>query len=129
MIDTAELNELNAQQLRDVVQSLLGTLQARDAEITFKQALIDKLTHEMAVLKRLKFAAKSKPSTPSKGVCWTKRSMPIWRHLPGRSSNSRQLLQARATSSSQSASRCQLTCRAARFATSPSAPPALAAAS
>ena len=29
------------------------------AEIAFKQATIDKLTHEMAVLKRLKFAAKS----------------------------------------------------------------------
>ena len=28
-------------------------------EVAFKQALIDKLTHEMAVLKRLKFAAKS----------------------------------------------------------------------
>ena len=44
----------------------MQTLQAKDAEIakrgreiTFKQALIDKLTHEMAVLKRLKFAAKS----------------------------------------------------------------------
>ena len=59
MIDTAELNDLNAQQLRDVVQSLLSQLQARDTEIRFKQALIDKLTHEMAVLKRLKFAAKS----------------------------------------------------------------------
>lgn len=31
----------------------------RDHEIAFKQAAIDKLTHEMAVLKRLKFAAKS----------------------------------------------------------------------
>jgi len=33
------------------------TTQSR--EIAFKQATIDKLTHEMAVLKRLKFAAKS----------------------------------------------------------------------
>ncbi|WP_257645072.1 IS66 family transposase zinc-finger binding domain-containing protein, partial [Sphaerotilus montanus] len=31
----------------------------RDREAAFKQALIDKLTHEMAVLKRLKFAATS----------------------------------------------------------------------
>jgi hypothetical protein len=31
----------------------------RDHEIAFKQALIDKLTHEMVVLKRLKFAATS----------------------------------------------------------------------
>ena len=71
MIDAAELNELNAQQLRDAVRSLMDTLQAKDAEIarrgreiTFKQALIDKLTHEMAVLKRLKFAAKSEAFNP-----------------------------------------------------------------
>ena len=73
MIDATELNRLDAQQLREVVQSLLGKVSAqqgeisrRDAdlarkegEIAFKQATIDKLTHEMAVLKRLKFAAKS----------------------------------------------------------------------
>ena len=34
-------------------------LERRDHEIAFKQAAIDKLTHEMAVLKRLKFAAES----------------------------------------------------------------------
>ena len=34
-------------------------IQRRDREIAFKQATIDKITHEMAVLKRLKFAAKS----------------------------------------------------------------------
>jgi transposase len=73
VIDTTELNRLDAQQLREVVQSLIGKVSAqqgeisrRDAdlarkegEIAFKQATIDKLTHEMAVLKRLKFAAKS----------------------------------------------------------------------
>ena len=32
---------------------------AKDREIAFKQATIDKITHEMAVLKRLKFAARS----------------------------------------------------------------------
>jgi transposase len=52
VIDTAQLSQLDAQQLREMVQSLMG-------EIAFKQATIDKLTHEMAVLKRLKFAAKS----------------------------------------------------------------------
>jgi transposase len=73
VIDAAQLNRLDAQQLRDVVQSLMGKLTAqqgeikrrddeiglRQREIAFKQATIDKLTHEMAVLKRLKFAAKS----------------------------------------------------------------------
>jgi len=59
VIDEAQLKHLDAQQLREVVRSLMGELQQRDREIAFKQATIDKITHEMAVLKRLKFAAKS----------------------------------------------------------------------
>ena len=46
------LSHLNAEELRAMVQSLLQT-------VTFKQTTIDKLTHENAVLKRLKFAATS----------------------------------------------------------------------
>jgi transposase len=49
---TEELSNLNAEELRVMVQSLLQT-------VTFKQATIDKLTHENAILKRLKFAAQS----------------------------------------------------------------------
>ena len=52
MIDTTQLNQLDAPQLREMVRSLMG-------ELAFKQATIDKITHEMAVLKRLKFAARS----------------------------------------------------------------------
>jgi transposase len=59
VIDADQLNQLDPQQLREVVRSLMGTVAAKDREIAFKQALIDKITHEMAVLKRLKFAAKS----------------------------------------------------------------------
>lgn len=67
MSDTAtNLDHLDAQQLRELVQSLMGRVEAgeleierRDREIAFKQATIDKLTHEMSVLKRLKFASKS----------------------------------------------------------------------
>ena len=72
---TQPLDHLDAPQLRELVASLMGTLTrqnaslatqraqlaARDREIAFKQAVIDKITHEMAVLKRLKFAAKSEP--------------------------------------------------------------------
>nr|WP_309958148.1 IS66 family transposase [Variovorax sp. 3319] len=65
-MDTADLDHLDAQQLREMVLSLRRGAAAdklkiarRDHEIAFKQAAIDKLTHEMAVLKRLKFAAKS----------------------------------------------------------------------
>lgn len=91
MIDADQLDQLDAQQLRSVVQSLIiemaahqGVIAQRDAEIAqldaeiaqhdaemdrrdreiaFKQAIIDKISHEIAVLKRLKFAAKSEQYT------------------------------------------------------------------
>ena len=59
MIDTTQLHQLDAPRLREMVRSLMGTVVAKDREIAFKQATIDKINHEMAVLKRLKFAAKS----------------------------------------------------------------------
>jgi transposase len=59
VIDTAQLHQLDAPQLREMVRSLMSTVVAKEREIAFKQATIDKITHEMAVLKRLKFAAKS----------------------------------------------------------------------
>ena len=66
MINTTHLSQQNPQQLRETVLSLAGKLacqqaeiERKDREIAFKQAFIDKLTHEMAVLKRLKFAAQS----------------------------------------------------------------------
>jgi transposase len=52
VIAPEKLPDMSADELREVVQSLLKTL-------TFKQATIDKLTHENAILKRLKFAAQS----------------------------------------------------------------------
>lgn len=51
-----DLDQLNTAQLR---QRLL----AMQAEVRYKQAIIDKLTHENAVLKRLKFAATSEAYT------------------------------------------------------------------
>jgi transposase len=58
MISAQQLDTLDPQ-TRQAVRLLLAQVQQRDAEIAFKQALIDKLTHEMAVLKRMKFAASS----------------------------------------------------------------------
>ena len=58
MISAQQLDALDPQ-TRQAVQSLLAQVQQRDHEIAFKQALIDKLTHEMAILKRMKFAATS----------------------------------------------------------------------
>ena len=57
---------LEPQQMREALRTLMRELAERDGliarqtkEALFKQALIDKLTHENAVLKRLKFAAQS----------------------------------------------------------------------
>lgn len=52
VITAAEVNQLDAAQLRELVLRLSG-------QVRHKDALIDKLTHENAVLKRLKFAAQS----------------------------------------------------------------------
>lgn len=55
----ANLDTLSPDQLRDAVRVLMAELASKSADIAFKQATIDKLAHEMAILKRLKFAAKS----------------------------------------------------------------------
>jgi transposase len=66
VIDEAQLQSLDAQQLRDAMRSLMAevathrtVIERHEREAAFNRATIDKLTHEMAVLKRLKFAAKS----------------------------------------------------------------------
>jgi transposase len=51
-----DLDTLEPEQLRE-------KLRASRAEVAFKQAVIDKLTHENAILKRLKFAATSEAYT------------------------------------------------------------------
>jgi transposase len=56
MTATPTLDHLDAQQLRELATRLM-------AEMRLKQVLIDKLTHEMATLKRLKFAAASEAYT------------------------------------------------------------------
>jgi transposase len=59
VIAPEKLPHMSADELREVVQSLFKTLTSNADEIRFKQATIDKLTHENAYLKRLKFAAQS----------------------------------------------------------------------
>ena len=56
MTSPADLAHLDADQLRALAARLM-------AETHAKQALIDKLTHEMAVLKRIKFAATNEAYT------------------------------------------------------------------
>ncbi|NEX63509.1 IS66 family transposase [Noviherbaspirillum galbum] len=56
MTSTTDLAHLDAEALRALAARLM-------AEMQVKQTLIDKLTHEMAVLKRIKFAASSEAYT------------------------------------------------------------------
>jgi len=65
------IDTLKPQQLRQALRTALAEAAAKSEliaqqvrEAAFKQATIDKLTREMAVLKRLKFAAKSEAFTP-----------------------------------------------------------------
>jgi transposase len=65
-----ELDHLDPEQLRQALRAARAQavlrdelLQRREREVAFKQAVIDKLTHENAILKRLKFAAQSEAYT------------------------------------------------------------------
>lgn len=59
MIDEQQLHGMDAESLRAFAAGLLQKFTAQEAEPRFKRTRIDQLTHEMAVLKRLKFAASS----------------------------------------------------------------------
>ncbi|WP_205665279.1 transposase, partial [Caldimonas tepidiphila] len=66
MITDDRFDTLDPEQLRQEMRALLAEVARKDEiieqqrrEALLKQATIDKLTHEMAVLKRMKFAARS----------------------------------------------------------------------
>ncbi len=59
MSDNACLDQLTDAQVRALAQQLMAKLNTQEVQLRHKQATIEKLTHEMAVLKRLKFAARS----------------------------------------------------------------------
>jgi transposase len=54
-----QLARMDAQQLRAFAAELIETLVSKDRELRHKELKIAQLTHEMAVLKRWKFAARS----------------------------------------------------------------------
>ena len=58
------MESLSAEQLRSALLSMLHVAAAKDQELAFKQAIIDKLTHENALLRRMKFAAQSERFSP-----------------------------------------------------------------
>ena len=54
-----QLAAMDAQQLREFAAGLIETLARKDHELRYRQLKIEQLTHEMALLKRWKFAARS----------------------------------------------------------------------
>ena len=71
------LSGLKAKQLRELARDLIAqiaslgqTITSKDREIVYRQAKIDQLTHEMAVLKRLaSLGAAANNSTLPRPVC------------------------------------------------------------
>jgi transposase len=66
-----DIDSLDPELLRQALRALSAEverkddlLQRREREIVFKQSTIDKLTHENALLKRLKYAARSEAFSP-----------------------------------------------------------------
>ncbi|MEY3201720.1 MAG: hypothetical protein RIR70_1270 [Pseudomonadota bacterium] len=56
---TADFANLNADQLRDMVRNQVALIEGKDREIIWRQAKIDKLTFELAQLKRAHFGRRS----------------------------------------------------------------------
>ena len=54
-----QLVGMDAQQLREFAAGLIERVTRQDQELRYKQLKIEQLTHEMAVLKRWRFAARS----------------------------------------------------------------------
>src|SRR5436190_18987448 len=54
-----QLAALDAQQLREFAARLIERVTRQDDELRYKQLKIEQLTHEMALLKRWRFAARS----------------------------------------------------------------------
>ena len=64
MIAADALDTLDPEQLREALRAAHAEMARKDEALRFKQTLIDKLAHENAVLKRLKFAAQSERFSP-----------------------------------------------------------------
>ena len=64
MTSTAELAQLNPDQLRTFAVELMQQVELKDRTIRHQQALNEKLTHELAILKRHRFGRRSETMNP-----------------------------------------------------------------
>ena len=67
MTQQPDLNQLSADQLRVLAAKLMASLAAKDRALTHSTALNDKLTHELAILKRHKYARRSEQLNTAQG--------------------------------------------------------------
>lgn len=68
MTQQPDLNQLSADQLRVLAAKLMTSLAAKDRALTHSTALNDKLTHELAILKRHKYARRSEQLNTAQGL-------------------------------------------------------------
>ena len=64
MLDPAALHRLSSDQLRALAAGLLTQVRAQEQELAFRQAKIEKLTHELALYKRWRFGARTESFAP-----------------------------------------------------------------
>jgi hypothetical protein len=76
-----QIATMDAQQLREFAAGLIDRVARQDDELRCKQLKIEQLTHEMALLKRWKFAARSEQLHGLQAACSRKRSTRIWKRL------------------------------------------------
>jgi transposase len=123
VVEPQSLQSLSAEELRELTTRLM-------TQLRHQSALLDKLTHENALLKRMKFAAQSERFNPEQKSLLEDE---IEADLAAVATEIDALQEAQAPAKVEekkvpSARRCQQTYRVARSATSPSPPCASAAA-
>ncbi|MFJ1260720.1 IS66 family transposase, partial [Cupriavidus sp. CuC1] len=59
MNSPTDLNDLSPEQLRTLAAELIAQVGEKDRELRYRQTRIDQLTHEISILKRLKFGKRS----------------------------------------------------------------------
>src|SRR5690554_684963 len=68
MTQRPDLNQFSADQLRALATELLDRVESKDRVLAHRDAVIEKLTHEIAILKRNKFARRSEQLDGHQGL-------------------------------------------------------------
>lgn len=68
MTQRPDLDQLSADQLRALAAELFDRVEHKDRALVHRDALIEKLTHEVAILKRHKFARRSEQRNTDQGL-------------------------------------------------------------